>query len=112
MGLIEGLEPGSWVHVAKAKVAFVFLRMPLINSITSPFLQRIVLRMVDLFSTRQMALLSRTLYLVEMKADAEIQRYTGPQPVWWLPQAARLVPSPKNDIFAEFARAWGIIGIT
>lgn len=39
--------------------------------------------MVDLFSTRQMALLSRTLYRVEMKADAEIQQYTGPQPVWW-----------------------------
>lgn len=68
---------GSRAHVVDTKVAFIFLPMPVIDSITSPFLQRIVLGMVDLFSTRQMALLSRTLYLVEMKADAEIQRYTG-----------------------------------
>lgn len=68
--MLKDWRTGSCTHVANAKVAFINRPMPVIYSITSPFLQIITLRMVDLFSTRQMALLSRGLYLEEMKLEA------------------------------------------
>lgn len=105
--MLKDWRTGSCTHVANAnfaKVAFINRPMPVIDSITSPFLQIITLRMVDLFSTRQMALLSRGLYLEEMKLEArpkfsntqDRSQYGGHYPRLRLLYLARKMPFSRS----------------
>lgn len=101
------------VKVKTAKVVFINNPMDVFPLITCHSLTLVVAKLLMIVNERHHSVLVRYLAQIRMEAKQQqvLQPESGAQLAVQLVDDTSDLPSTKNAIFPEFARAWGMIGM-
>lgn len=101
------------VKVKTAKVVFINNPMDVFPLITCHSLTLVVAKLLMIVNERHHSVLVRYLAQIRMEAKQQqvLQPESGAQLAVQLVDGTSDLPSTKNAIFPEFARAWGMIGM-